>query len=567
MPSDSTPIAPENSESNSESNLEPQIVDPIIPTAEVVSVYVSSPVDPTATETESPRNYPATTINAKRLHPTSFFFNAISHIRSYIVPFVLALFGAAQDEMFWQYLAGVILLSSLVSNFIQYLTLNYSITNGDLILKQGIFFKRIRTIPVRRIQNVDLIQNVLHRMMGVAEVRIETASGTEAEAVLRVLSLAEVDALRLELFGSERNPAAQASEATRQVGQNEESSDEPDELRKESTESRELLRIPLNWLACAGLASDRGMLIVGVAIGALFQFNFDWGNFENIWKALFRFGNSWIAIGLTIVVVLLAMRLFSIVWFILRFHGYRLTRVGDDLRISCGLFTKVSATVPRKRVQFISVHRSLVFRWMGFATIRIETAGGGGKEGGDSATTTRAWFVPVVPIELVPGLLAELRPGLDWDEQQQIWQPVSPRTGRRLMRLAIVMSIALTLIGIAVYRPWGGLVGVVWLPFSMWLAVRTSRAVRYARTEFGLAYRSGIMTRKLSVTFYERIQSLKFSQSPYDRRWKMASLSVDTAAAGPAGHLIQVPYLEEEFAREEFERLRHLVAQHRPVWK
>ena len=567
MPSDSTPIAPENSESNSESSLEPQIVDPIIPTAEVVSEYVSSPVDPTATETETPHHYPATTITAKRLHPTSFFFNAISHIRSYIVPFVLALFGAAQDEMFWQYLAAIILVGSLVSNFIQYLTLNYSITNGDLILKQGIFFKRIRTIPVRRIQNVDLIQNVLHRMMGVAEVRIETASGTEAEAVLRVLSLSEVGVLRLELFGSELKPATKASDAPQLVGSNGERSDAPHELRKEPTESRELLRIPLSWLAYAGLASDRGMLIVGVAIGALFQFNFDWGNVENIWKVLFQFGDSWIAIGLTIAAVLLAMRLFSVVWFILRFHGYRLTRIGDDLRISCGLLTKVSATIPRQRIQFISVHRSLVLRWMGFATIRIETAGGGGKEGGDSAATTRAWFVPVVPVELVPALLAELRPGLDWDEQQQTWQPVSPGTGRRLMRTGIVMSMALTLIGLVVYRPWGGLVGVVWLPFSMWLAVRTSRAVRYARTEFGMAYRSGIMTRKLSMTFYERIQSLKFSQSPFDRSWKMASLSVDTAAAGPAGHLIQVPYLEEEFAREEFERLRQLVAQHRLVWK
>jgi putative membrane protein len=64
-----------------------------------------------------------------------------------------------------------------------------------------------------------------------------------------------------------------------------------------------------------------------------------------------------------------------------------------------------------------------------------------------------------------------------------------------------------------------------------------------------VAFRSGVITRQTSATFFDKIQSVALSQSPFDRRWHMATLAVDTAGAGPAGHRIRVPYLEEDTAR------------------
>ena len=79
--------------------------------------------------------------------------------------------------------------------------------------------------------------------------------------------------------------------------------------------------------------------------------------------------------------------------------------------------------------------------------------------------------------------------------------------------------------------------------------------MRYAETEFGVVYRSGLYNRKLSMTFFDRIQTLRLDQSPFDRRWKMATLSIDTAAAGPADHRVHVKYLDEQFAHQCFSRL------------
>ena len=99
-------------------------------------------------------------------------------------------------------------------------------------------------------------------------------------------------------------------------------------------------------------------------------------------------------------------------------------------------------------------------------------------------------------------------------------------------------------------------------PLLVWYAVKKSKAIRYARLENGIVYRSGIFTRKTSVTFFDKIQAASVSQSPFDRRWKMATLAIDTAAAGPADHQIIVKYLDQNFAKGEYRQIVDLAAHH-----
>ena len=100
----------------------------------------------------------------------------------------------------------------------------------------------------------------------------------------------------------------------------------------------------------------------------------------------------------------------------------------------------------------------------------------------------------------------------------------------------------------AVY-PWGGLAVVALVPAALWYARASIRAMSYARLPDGIAFRSGVWTRKVSATLADRVQVVSLVQSPFDRRYQMASISVDTAGAGPAGHRIDVPYVEESIAR------------------
>jgi putative membrane protein len=269
----------------------------------------------------------------------------------------------------------------------------------------------------------------------------------------------------------------------------------------------------------------------------------------------------WLTMGVAAVVGLLLVRLLGVGWFILRFFGYRLTRSGSDFKISCGLFTKVSATVPIRRIQLISVHRSWTMRLLGLASIRIETAGGSASGQEDATkTVSKRWFIPVLPETRVNELMGIIRPELDWDEKAFDWKPLSHRAASRMLRIGILVSLFLVLVGLAASRPWGWLPGVALAPIIIWYELKRSRSTRYVRIGEGVVFRSGVLTRKTSVTFFEKIQAASFSQSPFDRRWGMGTFAIDTAASGPANHTIAIPYLDEDFAKSEYDAVLRLAS-------
>lgn len=502
----------------------------------------------------------------QRVHPISLLFVIIAKLRQWIIPVVVGVYSVQQGNLLaigLGIMALAILLGFAITRFI---TLRFRLAGGELQVREGIFFRSSRTVPVNRIQNIDLVQNLFHRILGVAEVRIETASGKEPEAVLQVLKLAEIERLRASVFAQTNAIAGKTAVVASESLAIEEGSSVPLPLPERPQQL--LLAITLKQLALAGLTSNRGLLLVPIVLGSMYEAR---GMTRGI-RNQFRISSDDIVNRLPqgistplLVVGLLAgfialfalLKLFSCAWFAIRFYGYQLRAVGDDLRIRCGLLTKVSATIPRSRIQFISIHRSWLGRKLGLAAIRIETAGGGGSEHENASQSVgRRWFVPVLSESQVVGLMEQLRPGITWTESEFDWQPLSPRAGSRLQRLGILASVVLTLTAGFVWRPWGAAIGFVIFPIFIWLARRKARAMRYARSGSMVVFRSGLMTRKCSCTFVDKIQTLRISQSPFDRRWKMATLAIDTAAAGPAEHRIQIQYLDAIIAQQEFANLQ-----------
>ncbi len=510
------------------------------------------------------------------LHWSSVFFDIIAHFRQFIVPIGFVFLGATNRDWFWGILASVFFGLSLLRTLFRYFTLQYGIYQGELIVKQGFFFRSLRTVPTRRIQNVDLRQNVLHRLFGVFEVHVETASGQEAEAVLRVLTKEQVDTLRAQVFNI-RGKVKASNTAAVAGSPSEVDAIQAEELRPIQVQDAErvILKIPASWLATVGLASNRGWIFVGVVVGLIYQF----GSFDNMdGKSMRKWFNYLLPLiphdqtGYFYTAGLLFagfvfLKLFGVVWYLVRFYNYRLTRVGEDLRVNCGLLTTYSATIPRGRIQLVSIQSSWLMRKFGMVRVCVETAGGGGEsEGNEQAATVRSSFVPAIKESQVADLLRELRPSLEWGVQSAKWQGPAKGTFQRLIRRNLVLAFLIP-IGFSIgYWPWGTLAFAITIPFAIWRAWRVGKSLKYARTSFGVAFRSGLLTRKMSLTFFDRLQTLSLKQSPFDRRWKMATIAVDTAAAGPADHVINIPFLDQDFAAVEFDALRHSAATHRPNW-
>ena len=95
------------------------------------------------------------------LHPISLVFSLIGQVKSNLIPALFGVLGAANGNLFYISLALIFLIPSVAISIIRYFTVRYRISGGELVVNEGLFFRRTRTVPVERIQNIDLVQGCL----------------------------------------------------------------------------------------------------------------------------------------------------------------------------------------------------------------------------------------------------------------------------------------------------------------------------------------------------------------------------------------------------------------------
>ncbi len=148
-----------------------------------------------------------------RLHPWSWLFVLLMQLRHYLLPLVaLLVFGQRGDrDPMWAQLIPLSAIAALVVvSVLQYLSYRYRIGSDAITVRSGLLSRNRREIPFARIHNVEVRQNPLHRLFGVAELRLESAGGVRPEAEMRVLKLDQ--ALALERLVRQRGQAPQAAD-------------------------------------------------------------------------------------------------------------------------------------------------------------------------------------------------------------------------------------------------------------------------------------------------------------------------------------------------------------------
>ena len=462
----------------------------------------------------------------QRLHPASLLFTIARNIQTLLIPGLLVYLFSRGDN--WDIWLMLLFVPVTAIGIVHYFTVRYRFGADEIVVRSGLINRNVRHIPFSRIQNIDLRQNLFHRLFGVSEVRLETASGSEPEAEFKVLSTAAVEEMRARVF-----PATGAASV--------DDAEDPSPV---------LLELGIDDLVILGLIVNRGLAMVAAVVGIAWQFDLLEETAFSAWVDArvsdMTTRDLFLLSVLAVPVVGLLLVLLSVTWTILRLWAFRLVAVDDDLRVSCGLLTRIAATVPRHRIQFVTIHETIVHRWFGRVSLRVETAGGGEEEG--NTNISRRWFAPLVRREEALELVREVHPrmavgGVDW-------QPLAKGARTRMVRRAVIGWTIITAAAATLLNPWLGFIAVLLIPFGIWSAWRDAGYSAWAWTPNGIAYRSGAFTRRLSATLFEKAQVVALHESPFDRRWRMASVRVDTAGAGPAGHAIRVPYLQCSVAEE-----------------
>ena len=488
----------------------------------------------------------------RRLHPLSILFNVAKQFGALLIPIAVVVMGRGSDEDRWSVYAAVFLVPYFGVAVLRYLSFRYRYEERELVIRQGFIFKNQRHVPYGRIQNIDAVQNLFHRLMGVVEVRVQTGGGSEPEATLSVLAREDLEEMRRRVFGGARIE------------------DAPD-----TPASQVLLHLSPRELALYGLIENKGFVVIAAALGLLSEFNAmpqfvekvigeEEGSQSLLRRAartMFEDGptSSLIFYGLlAFVLFLLVSRVFSVIWAQIRLHGYSLVQVGEDLRAEYGLFTRVTATVPRRRIQSITIRDTPLHRLLGRASVRVATAGGAvGAEG--KTPQHREWLAPIMKRDDLPALLAVIMPGVDLSTLD--WRGVHPRAFRRRLNRGLFGAVVLT----GFLSLFVGPRGLWLLPIlALWTYIRARRYIAYlgwTETQDVVAVRQGAFVRTQSIAPLVKIQAVEQFESPFDRRWQMATVHADAAGGG-----IGVPYLPVATAQSLYGTLSEAAAHTRFKW-
>lgn len=479
--------------------------------------------------------------DARRLHPASILFGLAGYARAFAVPALLLVFGAGSREDSWRLWGAALAIPAALASVARYLSFTYAYGGDELIVRSGILVRKERHVPYSRIQNIDAAQNVLHRLLGVYSVTLDTGGGGDAEATLSVL------------------PGSALTEMRSRVFRERTSGDAP---RPDAEPVTVLLRLGLRDLALCGFIRGRGLLVLGAIAGAAMEFGLDERFFERevadvsareragAFVAALAFDPARIAAALVLFATLvLLLRVASMIYTMQRLHGFSLTLARGELRMTYGLLTRVNATVPLRRIQTVTLRDGPLHRWLGVTSVRADTAGGGPEQDAPAAPR-QPYLAPIIAARAVPALLDTLMPGLAIDGI--VWQRPHGRAVRRAFARKTVLPLALAaaLAWFAATRAMPVLTGGLAIAIVMtlvWALVWAQRQVRHmghAVSGGYFLYKSGWIWRHVTAAPLAKVQSVACVESPFDRRHGMAQLIVDTAGAAGAPHRLHVPWLD-----------------------
>jgi putative membrane protein len=500
----------------------------------------------------------------QRLHPVSLLFALARSLRAFALPglIVVATRGCSGRSSGpfsapggWELWLMILLIPSIIAALARYLSFRLCYEETELIVRSGIIFRNERHIPYARVQNIEAVQNVAHRALGVTDVRIETGSGSEPEATISVLPFGAFEDMRRRVFAG-RTAASAAADV--------------EAVDASAPATRTLLRLTTRELLLCGFLENRGVVVVGAAYGVLWELGlvgwfwnliggnnlFDEGPIEQFLKSVAAgrrpAASQILGIIAGIGVLMVLIRLVSMGWALLRLYDFHLTRTGEDLRTRFGLITRIAVTIPQRRIQTVTVRQTPLYKWLGRASVRVETAGGR-KGPENSPANERAVIAPVIRTEHVPALMTDLLPGFELANLP--WEAIDQRAFRRAIKPRLFVAATIT-IGAGVPLGWWTL---YLLPFTLaWATVAARifvRHVRWTLTDDVVGIRTGWLWQRLTVARRSRIQAVTKHESPFDRRTGMARVRVDTAGATDFSHRVDVPYLARDTAMQLYTRL------------
>lgn len=377
--------------------------------------------------------------------------------------------GTLHDIAQWPYalwIFGGVAVVQIVAGFFSWRFTRFIADAEEFRIERTFIWHSSDKISYPKIQSVDVQQPFAARLLGLAKLHVDVGGGSGKN--IEYLSLKRAEELREHLLRRTLAPSGTDS-----------ASEDPRSPEPASGPEIEVVRAtPLN-LAIAALTSSSFLatLVLFIVIGLPELIMGSWG--------------PGVALLLPLGGIIGAK--------VIGQWNYRLIRSGGNLRVSRGLTTLASQSVPRHRIQGIRISQPLLSRPFGLWQMRITVLGYGaaGADGqvSDLVMPAGTWRDAEAALNAIwPGFtLADLI----WDAQP---------------------------------------------PPARWLTWFTFRTRGWALGRLVFASRRGLLTRKIDLVPYARIQGFELVEGPLQRLLGLAGVTVHISpgsVSAVAAHLLR----------------------------
>ncbi|WP_449063246.1 PH domain-containing protein [Planomonospora algeriensis] len=488
----------------------------------------------------------------------------IRMLPSLFLPLVGVLFigGFSSGSFVW---ASLGVVGSVVYSVVRWATFTYQVVGDRLELTRALVSRSVRTIPLERIRGVDVSHPPLHRLLGIAVLRIDTGAGGDEKQEGELDGVTEAEAERLKAVllwhararlarrartapataglpgpgtagsGTVGHGGAGAGEGVL-AGLPAAGSDASSSLRHEvgeTTPERVFFVVPRRWLAYGPLSGAyllTPFALVAGAVGAAFQWGGELGVDRRVmWSAAeWLWGHRPLLIA-AVVLLVFVTPVIGVVMYAVFNWDFTLRARDGYLIAERGLITRRSVSLERRRVRGFELVEGLVERRTGMARAWAIVTGLGDSQ-------TRGQLLPVVPRAVALDVVGEgigpittgLRAHPPAARRRRLFRAVFPW----LVVAAFASAAALTWSG-----PWWGLVAAA-LALALLgipLGLDRYRSLGHAYDGSRLSVRSGSLRRSQAVVERRAVVGWTLSQTWFQRRAGLLTV-VAGVGAGSGGY-------------------------------
>jgi putative membrane protein len=298
------------------------------------------------------------------------FFDSLYSLGKAFLPLVfIALVKADLTDklIVFSGILGLIVVTAIVA-YLKYINFTFYIDeeNDEFIVNEGIINKTKTTIQLNKIQQVNIHQTLIHRIIGIYALNVDTAGSDKKEGNIKAISHSLALALKSKLLDNEVKKVVNSENEVLQTNEN-----------KIPTS---FLRINLVSLLKIGITSNYVK-----SIGLILTFFFTiLENLRNVGKEdvidgdkIEKVVNSYpVVYG----VLMFILGMFTIIFIIniartlIKYFNYSIAKQKGSLLLSYGLITTESTILKPEKVQIVNISRNFFQKKLNVLEIKIKQA-------------------------------------------------------------------------------------------------------------------------------------------------------------------------------------------------